>query len=217
MDPELKGMLRPGETFSASVTVLGTSYPLPDVHAVAEESIQSLEMVPVYNRGNDQREWGTPAGVLAITRDGEGRRVVDAPVDFALVAGHLSISSERDTLYLGDVVSQRGQRSNCAHGHGHGFAGGLDASVDLEWVALPGDEHSGDPDCVKACACTTESTGDSTPGLLALVGLGCGCVGASVSASMQKPNSNVVVAGRVAGPRAANRASAKSRFACSRA
>jgi MYXO-CTERM domain-containing protein len=170
--PQLEGTLRPGESFAASVSVLGTVFALPLVQAVSADAIQSLELVPVYNPGDEQREWGTPAGVLAITRDGEGRRIVDAPVDFELTAGYLSFSSERDTLYLGDVCR------NPAHGPTARTAtvvatlGGLDASVDLEWVALPGDEHGGDPTCTRSCACTTSDPGESTPALLALFGLG---------------------------------------------
>lgn len=172
VDPRLSGTLRPGESLTASVTVLGTEFPLPDVQAVPVESIQSLELVAAYNPGDEQREWGTPAGVLAITRDGEGRRIVDAPVNFELTEGYLSFSSERDTLYLGDVCRNEVKGPTARTAAVTATVAGLDASIDLEWVALPGDDHEGNPDCVRACACTTEDPRESTPALFALFGLG---------------------------------------------
>jgi MYXO-CTERM domain-containing protein len=172
VEPMLEGMLHPGESFTASVSILGTTFPLPPVQAVAAEAVQSLELVPVYNPGDEQREWGPPAGVLAITRDGEGRRIVDAPVDFELSAGYLSFTSERDTLYLGDVCRNEPKGPTGRTATVAATLGELDASVDLEWVALPGDEHDGDADCTRSCACTTSSPGQSTPALLALLGLG---------------------------------------------
>lgn len=172
VDPQLAGTLRPGESIAVSLSVLGTTFPLPPLQAVAADAIQSLELVPVYLPGDEQREWGPPAGVLAITRDGEGRRIVDAPVDFELDAGHLSFRSERDTLYLGDVCRNDPKGPTARTATVLATLGGLDASVDLEWVALPGDTHEGDPDCTRSCACTTSNPGESTPALLALFGLG---------------------------------------------
>jgi MYXO-CTERM domain-containing protein len=172
VDPQLEGTLRPGESLAASVSILGTTFALPTVQAVSVNAIQSLELVPVYLPGDEQREWGPPAGVLAITRDGEGRRIVDAPVNFELTAGYLSFSSERDTLYLGDVCRKEAKGPTARTATVVATLGGLDASVDLEWVALPGDAHDGDPDCTRSCACTTASPGESTPALLALFGLG---------------------------------------------
>jgi MYXO-CTERM domain-containing protein len=142
------------------------------VQAVSADAIQSLELVPIYYPGDEQREWGTPAGVLAITRDGEGRRIVDAPVNFELTAGYLKFSSDRDTLYLGDVCRKEAKGPTSRTATVAATLGELNASVDLDWVALPGDEHDGDPDCTKACACTTSNPGESTPALLALFGLG---------------------------------------------
>lgn len=168
----LDGTLRAGESFEASLSIVGTEFALPLVQSVPVEAIRSLELVPVYNPGNEQREWGTPAGVLAITRDGEGRRVIHAPVDFELTAGRLSFGSERDVLYLGDVCRREPKGPTPREATVVASLGDIEASVDLEWVALPGDRHDGGSECVQACSCTTAAPGESTPALFALVGLG---------------------------------------------
>jgi hypothetical protein len=166
------GLLAAGESFNSSVTILGTSFPLPEVRAVPVESIQTLELIPIYDAGDEQREWGLPVGALAITRDGEGRRVIGAPIDFELTAGTLGFGSEGSTLYLGttcrrppDVPTVRTASISASLGH-------LRDSVDLEWIALPDDNYDPDVDCVRACACTSTAPGESTPGLLVLFGLG---------------------------------------------
>lgn len=168
----IAGTLRPGESFDASLSTLGVEFALPPVQAVPIEAIRSLELVPVYDAGDDQREWGPPAGVLAITRDGDGRRVIHAPVDFQLTAGRLSFASERDVLYLGDVCRREPNGPTPREATIEATIGDLEASVDLEWVALPGDRHDGNSECVQACSCTTTAPGESTPALLALFGLG---------------------------------------------
>lgn len=168
----LDGELRAGETFDASFSILGAEFALPPVQAVPREAIRSLELVPVYYAGDAQREWGPPAGVLAITRDGEGRRVIHAPVDFELTAGRLSFGSERDVLYLGDVCRREPTGPTARQASVVASLGDLEANVDLEWVALPGDPHDGSSECVQACSCTTAAPGESTPALLALLGLG---------------------------------------------
>jgi MYXO-CTERM domain-containing protein len=168
----LDGALRAGESFDASISILGTEFALPPVQAVPAEAIRSLELVPVYGVGDDQREWGPPAGVLAITRDGEGRRVIHAPVEFELTAGRLAFASERDVLQLADVCRREPKGPTAREATVVATLGDLEAIVDLEWVALPGDPHDGSPDCTQACSCTTATSGESTPAVLALFGLG---------------------------------------------
>jgi MYXO-CTERM domain-containing protein len=129
-------------------------------------------LVPVYNPGDDQREWGPPVGILAIARDGEDRRVIHAPVEFELTAGRLAFASERDVLYLADVCRREPKGPTAREASVLATLGDLEAIVDLEWVALPGDPHDGSPDCTQACSCTTATPSESTPALLALFGLG---------------------------------------------
>lgn len=170
---ELNGSLGAGEAFSASVTILGSSFPLPDVQAVPLDAIRSLELVPIYDRGDAQREWGRPAGLIAITRDGEGRRVIGAPVEFELTDGHLGVALiESDTLLLEDTCRRTPSAPTARTASITATLGELQASVDLEWVALPEDRHDPGDACVQACTCTSAPSGESTPGLLALFGLG---------------------------------------------
>jgi MYXO-CTERM domain-containing protein len=170
--PELHGAMAVGESFTSSVTILGSSFPLPVVRAVPVQSIQTLELIPIYGAGNPEREWGPPNGVLAITRDGEGRRIVGAPVEYELTAGKLSFGPDSDTLYLGDVCRRPPDAPTARTASIAASLGELEASVDLEWIALPDDQYLPDAECVASCACTSANPGESTPGLLALFGLG---------------------------------------------
>lgn len=170
--PSLEGIIGAGESVTTSVTILGNSFELPVVRAVPLESIQSIELVPVYDMGDTQREWGPPRGVIAIPRDGEGRRVFEAPLEFELTDGYLSFGSERDTLYLGDVCRRPPQSPTVRTASVSATIGDVAASADLKWIALPDDNYSPDSECVQACACTSAPPGESTPRMLALVGLG---------------------------------------------
>jgi MYXO-CTERM domain-containing protein len=168
---QLEGTLRTGESFESSVTILGRPFPLPPVRAVPVESIASLELVPVYYPGDPQREWGPPIGVVAITRDSEGRRIVGAPVEFELTQGRLAIGADRDSLSLADTCRRAPESPTARVATVFASLGQLEASVNLEWIALPSeDEFDPPPECVDACACTTPS--EPTPGLLAMLGLG---------------------------------------------
>jgi MYXO-CTERM domain-containing protein len=170
---QLEGTLRAGESFESNVTILGGSFPLPLVHAVPVEAIASLELVPVYYPGDPQREWGPPIGVVAITRDSEGRRVVGAPVEFELTQGRLAIGAVQDTLSIVDTCRRAPESPTARVATIVASLGELEASVDLEWIALPSEgEFDPPPECVGACACTSTNPRESTPGLLALFGLG---------------------------------------------
>jgi MYXO-CTERM domain-containing protein len=170
---QLEGTLRAGESFESNVTILGGSFPLPLVHAVPVESIASLELVPVYYPGDPQREWGPPIGAVAITRDSEGRRVVGAPVEFELTQGRLAIGAVQDTLSIVDTCRRAPESPTARVATIVASLGKLEASVDLEWIALPSEgEFDPPPECVGSCACTSTNPGESTPGLLALFGLG---------------------------------------------
>jgi MYXO-CTERM domain-containing protein len=171
----LRGTLRAGESFETSVTILGTSFALPAVHSVPVESIASLELVPVYQPGDPQREWGPPNGVLAITRDGEGRRVVGAPIEFQVRQGRLSVGHEgSDALFIEDICRRAPAAPTARSATIVATLGQLESSVDLEWIAVPRESDSFDPPptCEGACTCTSTTPGESTPGWLALFGLG---------------------------------------------
>src|SRR5690606_34901472 len=63
---------------------------LPPVVAIPTREITSLELVPVYSTSDDpQREWGPPLGVVAITHDAEGRRILGPPVEWSITRGRL--------------------------------------------------------------------------------------------------------------------------------
>jgi MYXO-CTERM domain-containing protein len=170
----LNGTMHAGESFEASVTILGTSFLLPAVHAVPVESIASLELVPIYGPGDPQREWGPPIGVLAITRDGEYRRVVGASVEFEVTQGRVAMGQEGgDAVYIEDTCRRAPAAPTARFATIGASLGKLEASVDFEWIALPSEGDFDPPDsCVGSCACTSTTPGESTPGLLALFGLG---------------------------------------------
>jgi MYXO-CTERM domain-containing protein len=163
----LKGTMRTGDSFAASVTILGTSFSLPPVHAVPVESVASLELVPLYIEGDDEREWGVPAGVLAITRDAEGRRIVGAPVEFEVTPGWISASRDgNDALIIEGVCRETPTAPTPRQATVTASLGSLETTADLEWIDLPTDY------CADTCACTSTPPGESAPGLLALFGLG---------------------------------------------
>ena len=180
----LDGRLRAGEGFDAHVAILGTRYALPPTRALPVEAITSLELVPVYAEGDAQREWGPPSGVLAITRDGDGRRVFGAPVEFELARGRLSVERFKwsdnaevaDVVALADTCRDAPEAPTQRSATIEASLGELQASVDLDWIALPSDPdaRSDNPNCGRgACECTsTPADGQSSLGLLALLALG---------------------------------------------
>lgn len=181
----LEGRLRAGEGFDAHVTILGTRYALPPTRALPVEAITSLELVPFYDEGDAQREWGLPFGVIAITRDGDGRRVIGAPVEFELTRGNLEVSpfqisdesTLRDLIILGDTCRDAPNAPTLRSATIEASLGELQTSVDLDWIALPSDpgsRNSDDSNCARgACECSsTPADGHSWLGLLALLALG---------------------------------------------
>jgi MYXO-CTERM domain-containing protein len=175
----LQGSIAAGEGFDASVTILGTNFALPPVLAVPVREVASLELVAIYDPGTDEREWGRPSGVLAITRDAEGRRIVGAPVDFELTRGRLwagPIEGSPDALVLGDNCRARPKAPTLRAATVVARLDDLEASVDLDWIALPDDPRPepDDPNCVgSSCACASaRPPGESAPALLGLFGLG---------------------------------------------
>jgi MYXO-CTERM domain-containing protein len=176
----LDGSLRAGDSVDASITILATEFDLPALETVPVREITDLELVPVYFPGDgDEREWGLPAGVVAITRDGEGRRVMGAPVAWSVTRGKVSAYSVNfgdDVLEIGDCRDEP-KRAEWRAATIVAELEDLSAEVELEWVALPSDDIDPTSDVCEGSACncsTTTSPSDSvfaTLALLALLGL----------------------------------------------
>jgi MYXO-CTERM domain-containing protein len=173
----LHGTLRAGASFDSSIEILGNDFELPEVIAVPTQELTSLELVPVYAPGEPQREWGTPLGVIAITRDGEGRRVLSAPIEWSVTRGRLAAYSgnfSSDALEVADCRDEPKQ----PQWRGATIEAKLDdlvASVELEWIALPTDEIDPSSELCHGSACdcsTAASPRDSVFATLALLGLG---------------------------------------------
>jgi MYXO-CTERM domain-containing protein len=174
----LDGSLRAGNSVDASVTILATEFDLPALETVPVHEITNLELVPVYFPGDgDQREWGLPAGIVAITRDGEGRRVMGAPIEWSVTRGKVSAHSVNfgdDVLEIGDCRDEpkraewRGATIVAELEH-------LSAEVELEWIALPSDDIDPTSEVCHGSTCncsTAASPRDSVFATLALLVLG---------------------------------------------
>ena len=176
----LSGQLADGEGFTPTLTLFDDiSVELPAVEAVPVSEIVSLELVPVYwpaESDQNQREWGPPAGLIAVSRDAEGRRIFAAPIEWSVTRGRLSVLEDgnTDALSVADckaVPRQPSWRGATVEAR----VGDLVASTELEWVAVPSDvTDPEDPLCTgSACTCSTTGTlGESGLAGLALLGLG---------------------------------------------
>jgi MYXO-CTERM domain-containing protein len=170
----LDGSLRAGDSFDASVTILETEFELPAIEAVPSQQITSLELVPVYFEGDGhEREWGPPAGIIAITRDGEGRRVLGAPIEWSIERGRVSAHNQNfgdDVLEVGDCRDEPKR----AEWRGATIIAELDnlsAEVELEWVALPTDEIDATGELCEGTACSCSTAASPSDSVLATLGL----------------------------------------------
>ncbi len=170
------GDLPAGDTIEPSLQLDDRSLPLPSLEGVAIEQITSLELVAVYERSEDpDREWGPPVGIVAITRDARGQRVLGAPIEWSLTRGRLALDEGQfyssDELILGDSCRDKPRRLQARAATIEARIGDLVETVDLEWIARwsDGDADPDSPLCVgSACDCSTSAE----PGPSTLAGLG---------------------------------------------
>lgn len=175
----LAGSLPADASFDPSITILDHSFELPTITAVPAEHITSLELVPVYLPSDEpERAWGLPVAVIAIARDGEGRRILSPPVEWSVTRGRLGYDEDElgsdDALAVNDCRDEprKPQRRSATV---EATLGDIVTSVELEWVALPSDtiDPGAEPCRSSACDCSTsESPRDSLLAMLALLGLG---------------------------------------------
>jgi len=174
-----------GAVFSPEIEIAGHPFTLPTVRAVSPDAIVELELVAVYDAvthaDRELRDWGLPAFVIAVARDAEGRRVTGLPIEWSLHHGDLALRSDdggpASVVETHDVCSPAPDQPRPASATISATLGELEASVDLEWIALPGDPRErGSGLCEQArhgCACATadgEAGGALWSGL-ALLGL----------------------------------------------
>jgi MYXO-CTERM domain-containing protein len=174
----LDGTLRAGVSFDSSITILADEFELPRVTAVPTREISSLELVPAYLSSEEpEREWGLPAGVIAIARDGEGRRVLGAPIEWSVTRGRVAAYSESfgdDVLEIADCRDEP-KRARWRGATVEAKLDDLIAVTELEWIALPTDEIDPSSELCNGSACdcsTAASPRDSVLATLALLGLG---------------------------------------------
>lgn len=170
----LDGSLNAGESVDSSITILATEFELPEVRAVPTEHITSLELVPIYYPSDAvEREWGPPAGVLAITRDAEGRRILSAPVEWSVTRGRVAAFSQNfgdDVLELGDCRDEPKQ-PQWRGATVEATLGDLVEVVELEWVALPTDVIDPTNEHCRGSACECSATASPRDSLLATLAL----------------------------------------------
>ncbi|MFV8754193.1 MYXO-CTERM sorting domain-containing protein [Nannocystaceae bacterium ST9] len=181
-DLGLRGRVDAGSSVDAGLQIGDELVALPEVSTVPIDRIASLELVAVYDTDTREgREWGLPLGVVAITRDEQGRRILGAPVEWTLTRGKLAMhhfedpSLTADTLSVGDVCRARPIDRARRDATIEARVGELVAEVDLDWIALHGDEVDRDnPKCESAgCDCSAGGRPtDSIAALLGLLGLG---------------------------------------------
>src|SRR5690606_14520212 len=94
-----------------------------------------------YPSSEPEREWGPPAGLLAIARDGDGQRIVGAPIEWSVARGRLLLSDDipdSDVILVGDCRDAP-RRPSWRGATVEATLGGLSTFAELEWVALPSD------------------------------------------------------------------------------
>ncbi|MCA9702159.1 MAG: MYXO-CTERM sorting domain-containing protein, partial [Myxococcales bacterium] len=172
------------------------------------ERIASLELIPAYfpDDGPDDGpgdgaspEWASPVGVLAITRDAEGERIVGAPIEWSLTRGVLDVrvADPGDVLSLADTCRASPDEDPEPRGATvEASVAGLVTSIDLEWTAVPGEvpvPDSTNPNCVgSSCSCSTDAEPEgSLAAALGLLLLGLGrrrrSGGAQASPARKRP------------------------------
>lgn len=179
----LDGRLVVGDAFTAAFELLDEVFTLPRVETTSVESITRMELVEIYWAGDARREWGEPAGVLAMTYDGSGRRIVGAPVEFRLTRGRLALNQDEsgaDVLGLADLCHGPIDAPTRRAATIEAVLGDLVARVELEWLALPEDNDNDPypPSCAASeLGCDVAAVDTSERGLalgllvLALLGL----------------------------------------------
>lgn len=100
--PVLGGRLHAGESLAPRLMISADEFELPPVKAVPIEEAVELQLVAVYERSHEpEREWGRPAGIIAIALDSDGHRIVGAPVEWSVTRGNVEVGGDP---YLGDDV-----------------------------------------------------------------------------------------------------------------
>ena len=179
---DLRGQLDAGDQVDASLVIGEVPVALPRLEAVALDQITQIELVPVYQRErSDARPWGSPLGVVAITRDTQGQRILGAPIEWTLTRGKLAMNTFEDPSRTPDVLGVadlcrarpivQAQRSATIEAR----IGDLATSIELDWIALHADDIDPDNTKCESAGCDCSASGepiDSLAALLALLGLG---------------------------------------------
>jgi hypothetical protein len=175
----LSGELDAGESVGASVAIGGAdNVALPGVEAVPVDTIESLELVAVYEPDyTGERGWGRPLGVMALAHDAEGQRILGAPIEWSITEGLLMLepaSDASDVLWATDMCRKDPLGKDRRDATIEARVGEVVASVELEWTALRVDEVDVDPDsplCQGSSSCDCSATATPTNSLAAMLGL----------------------------------------------
>lgn len=174
-----------GERSELAFVGFGVERPVAEVVATPATAAASLEIVVGYGQGvePEPERWTEPYGARAIVRDGEGRVIFGAPVEWTLVEGHLvtgpldpELGTPPEYLGISDACEPPPAAPQARRATLRAELGALVDEVELEWTALPDEEPSDepfmpDPACQRGgeadglddggCGCTTRPAGGS--------------------------------------------------------
>ncbi|MDC0672381.1 hypothetical protein [Nannocystis radixulma] len=131
-----------GEQSTITLEVAGAVLPVATVVATPVEQAASLAIVAAFS--------GEPFGARAIVRDGEGRVIVGAPVEWSLVEGELVLTSVDDftppeyTIIADDCVPAPAATES-RRAVLRARLGELSDELEIEWMAMPPEEVSDEP------------------------------------------------------------------------
>ena len=138
--------IAPGERSTLSLELAGVELPVAEVIATPAEAAASLEIVVAYGGG-------IPRTARAMVRDGEGRVIYGAPVEWTLVEGELAMGPIDDYTPLplpeytlvGDLCVPPPSAPEPRRAIVRAQLGELVEEVELEWTAMPEQEPSDEP------------------------------------------------------------------------
>lgn len=169
-----------GERSELAFVGFGVERPVAEVVATPASQAASLEIVVGYGQGAEPEpeRWAEPYGARAIVRDGEGRVIFGAPVQWTLVEGHLvtgpldaELGTPPEYLGIADDCEPPPSAPELRSATLRAELGTLVHEVELEWTVLPDQEASEDP-FAPSPACQRGGEADG------LDDRGCGCVAA---------------------------------------
>lgn len=161
--------IKAGQRSTISLALAGVEMPVAEVVATPADQAASLEIVAGHLEG--------PYAARAVVRDGEGRVIYGAPVEWIVVEGEVMLAPVEEVqlppeyTMIGDRCKPPPAAAETRRVVVRARLGELVDEVEMEWVAMPLEEPSdtpfeADPLCQKGVGSEESGLGDR----------GCGCV-----------------------------------------